>query len=90
MLAAGFAYASESPEHGVPVVALMTLVKSLTPLFSWLGFVRQELSGTYLGFELALDLSALPLLVSYFFWFFHRPRPDRFVHLIGLFGQKNK
>ena len=23
-------------------------------------------------------------------WFFHRPRPDRFVHLIGLFGQKNK
>lgn len=88
MLAAGFAYASESPEHAVPVVALMTLVKSLTPLFTWLGFLRHELSPTYLNFELLLDLSSLPLLISYFFWFFHKPRPDRFVHLIGLFGQK--
>src|SRR6185503_5930114 len=88
MLAAGFAYASESPEHAVPVISLMTLVKLLTPLFSWVGYNNHELSGVYFGFELALDLASLPFLISYFFWFFHKPRPDRFVHLIGLFGQK--
>jgi hypothetical protein len=88
MLCAGFAYAAESPEHAVPVVALMCLVKSLTPLFSWVGYNNHELSATYFSFELALDLVSLPLLISYFFWFFHRPRPNRFVHLIGLFGQK--
>jgi hypothetical protein len=88
MLAAGFAYAAENPEHGVPVVALMTLVKALTPLFSWSGYIHSELSSSYIAFELTLDCMCLPFLVSYFFWFFHKPRPDRFVHLIGLFGQK--
>ena len=88
MLCAGFAYAAESPEHAVPVVALMTLVKALTPLFSWVGFNNNDVSSTYFSYELMLDLVSLPFLISYFFWFFHKPRPDRFVHLIGLFGQK--
>jgi hypothetical protein len=88
MLCAGFAYAAESPEHAIPVVALMTLVKALTPLFSWVGFNNHDLSVTYFSFELTLDLVSLPFLISYFFWFFHTPRPDRFIHLVGLFGQK--
>lgn len=88
MLCAAFAYAAESPEHAIPVVALMTLVKALTPLFSWVGFNNHDVSQAYFSFELLLDLVSLPLLISYFFWFFHTPRPDRFVPLIGLFGQK--
>ena len=90
MLAAGFAYTAENPKNSVPVVALMTLVKSLTPLFSWVGHNSNEISTNYFSFELCLDLVSLPFLVSYFFWFFHKPRPDRFVPLIGVFGQKKK
>ena len=88
MMAAGFAYVAENPAHAVPVVALTTLVKSLMPLFAWVGYFNKELSFPHLWFELALDFLCLPVLISYFFWFYHKPRPDRFVPLIGLFGNK--
>jgi hypothetical protein len=90
MMAAGFAYSAENPGHAVPVVALMTLNKALLPLFAWVGYSAGELSWPHLVFALALDLTTLPVLISYFFWFYHKPRPDRFVPLMGLFGQKKR
>ena len=87
ILSAGFAYTAENPQHGVPVVALLTLTKALMPLFALVGFTHNELSQSHLYFELALDLRCLPLLISYFFWYYDKPRPNRFVHLIGLFGK---
>jgi hypothetical protein len=90
MMAAGLAYVAENPVHGVPVVSLIALTKSLMPLFAWVGYSAAELSFTHLRFELSLDLVTLPVLISYFFWFYHKPRPDRFVPLMGLFGNKKK
>ncbi|MES2201273.1 MAG: hypothetical protein V4498_03390 [candidate division FCPU426 bacterium] len=90
MMAAGFAYVAEDPEHSVPVVALMTLVKSLLPLFTLVGYFSRELSARHLAFEMTLDLVCLPFLISYFFWFYHRPRPESFVPMIGVFGKKNR
>lgn len=88
MMAAGFAYVAENPVHAVPVVALSTFVKSLMPLFAWVGFFNKELSYSHLVFELCLDFLSLPILISYFFWFYHKPRPDRFMPLMGLFENK--
>ncbi len=87
-MAAGFAYVAEDPEHSVPVISLMTLVKSLMPLFALVGYLNLELSRVHLALELSLDLVCLPVLISYFFWFYHRPRPENFVPLIGVFGRK--
>ncbi len=86
--ACGFAYAAERPEKAVGVMALATLTKTLMPLFAWVGYLNMELSLTHLQFELSLDLFILPFLGSFFWWYYHKPRPNRFVPLIGLFGQK--
>jgi hypothetical protein len=88
VIASALAYVAEQPEHGVPVVVLLSLVKLLMSFFSWVGLHHGELSYSHLAFELTLDFLSLPFLISYFFWFYHRPRPNRFVPYIGLFGQK--
>jgi hypothetical protein len=76
-------------EHpAVNLAALLCFIDILLPLFSVVGFYRNELSYAHLSFELGLDLSLLPFLIAYFFWYYHKPRPNRFVPLIGLFGMK--
>jgi len=76
-------------EHpAINLAALLCFIDILLPLFSVVGYYRNELSFSHLNFELGLDLSLLPFLIAYFFWYYHKPRPNRFVPLIGLFGMK--
>lgn len=88
VLASGFAYVAEQPGQGVPVVSLATLTKSLILLFSFVAYLADEIGSLYFRFVATLELGTLPFVISYFFWYYHKPRPNRFVPLIGLFGEK--
>lgn len=82
-----YAYVAERPSKSIPVVALATLVNGLLPLFALSALSRGDISASHLEFQLAVSGVMLPFLISYFFWFYHTPRPDRFMPLLGIFGE---
>lgn len=87
--ACGFGFMAERPES-VPAGYLVTLGKVLLPFFAWSAWRRGELSGMHFAFQGTIDLVLLPLLISYFFWYTHAPRPNRFMPLMGIFGESKK
>lgn len=87
--ACAFAYVAERPSKSIPVVTLATLVNLCLPLFAVHAISREDISSAHLRFQLYCSGIMLPFLVSYFFWFYHVPRPSRFMPLLGIFGEKN-
>jgi len=87
--ACGFAVVAERLES-VSVASLVTLGKVLLPFFAWSAWCRAELSAAHFTFQCVTDLAILPLLISYFFWYTHTPRPNRFMPLMGIFGESKK
>jgi hypothetical protein len=88
--ACAFAYVAERPSRSIPVTALATMVNILLPLFALNAFSRGDISGSHMQFQLCLSGVMLPFLASYFYWFYHTPRPDRFMPLLGLFGDRDR
>lgn len=86
--ACGFAYVAERPNKSIPVVSLATLVNLALPLFAVSASSRNEIGAGQLTFQLWSAGLMLPFLASYFIWFYHVPRPDRFMPLMGLFGDR--
>lgn len=86
--ACAFAYVAERPSKSIPVVSLATLVNLCLPLFALNAAWRDEISANHLAFQLWMSGVMLPFLASYFVWFYHVPRPDRFMPLMGIFGDK--
>lgn len=90
LLAAAFAYVANNTGKGVPVAALATFTKVLLPLYTYSAYHRNEIGIAHVGLDLSVDLIFLPFLIAYFLWFNHKPRPNRFVPLIGVFGSEKK
>jgi hypothetical protein len=67
---------------------LTTLVNVLLPLFALGAFSRGDISTSHLEFQLSASFLMMPFLASYFVWFYHTPRPDRFMPLLGIFGDR--
>lgn len=89
--ACAYAYVAERPNKSIPVVTLATLVNILLPLFALGGFSRNEVSASHLEFQLTESFFMMPFLISYYVWFYHTPRPDRFMPMLGFFGEhRNK
>jgi hypothetical protein len=88
--ACAFAYVAERPSKSIPVVSLATLVNLCLPLFALSAASRNEISSLHLSFQLWEAGLMLPFLASYFVWFYHVPRPDRFMPLMGIFGDSSK
>lgn len=88
--ACAYAYVAERPSKSIPVIALALLVNLCLPLFALSAFSRGEISTGHLSFQLWSAGIMLPFLASYFAWFYHVPRPNRFVPLMGLFGGRKK
>jgi hypothetical protein len=86
--ACAFIYVAERPSKSIPVVALAGLVNGCLPLFALSAFHRNEISSGHLSFQLWTAGVMLPVLLSYVVWFYHVPRPDRFMPLLGLFGDR--
>jgi hypothetical protein len=86
--ACAYAYVAERPSKSIPVVSLAALVNLCLPLFAISGASRNEISASHLSFQLWSAGVMLPFLASYFVWFYHVPRPDRFMPLMGIFGDK--
>lgn len=86
--ACAFAYVAERPSKSIPVVSLAILVNLCLPLFAVSAASRNEISTGHLLFQLWSAGIMLPFLASYFGWFYHVPRPDRFMPLMGIFGDK--
>jgi hypothetical protein len=86
--ACAYMYVAERPSKSIPVVTLAALVNACLPLFALSAYSRNEISGGHLAFQLWSAGIMLPVLGSYFFWFYHVPRPDRFMPLLGLFGDR--
>lgn len=84
--ACAYAYVAERPSKSIPVVTLALLVNLCLPLFALSAIARNEISHGHLIFQLWSSAVMLPFLASYFMWFYHVPRPDRFMPLLGLFG----
>ncbi len=82
----GFAYMAERPSKASPLVVLIGLFKLFLPLLALMGLMRGELHGNVLWFHLFNDVLWLPFLAAFFFWFYHKPRPHRFLPLMGVFG----
>jgi hypothetical protein len=85
--ACAYAYVAERPSKSIPVITLTTLVNILLPLFALGAFSRGDISASHLKFQLAASFVMMPFLASYFVWFYHTPRPDRFMPLLGIFGE---
>jgi hypothetical protein len=79
------AYIAEEPAKSVPLVALLTLFKFCLPILAFLALQRHELPVTVVKFHLFNDVIWLPFLVSFYFWFYHKPRPSRLLPFLGLF-----
>ena len=88
MQACAYGYVAERPAKSVPVVALACIVNASLPLFAFSAFSRGELGGRHLLFQLALSFVMLPFLAAYIAWFYHVPRPNRFMPLLGIFGER--
>ena len=88
MQACGYAYVAERPQKSIPVVALSLLVNACLPLFALQASTRGDIGPFMLIFQLALSGVMLPFLISYVVWFYHVPRPDRFMPLMGIFGTR--
>lgn len=86
--ACAYAYVAERPNKSIPVVSIATLVNILLPLFALSAYSRGEVSASHMQFQLAESGFMLPFLISYFAWFYHIPRPDRFMPLMGIFGER--
>jgi hypothetical protein len=86
--ACAYVYVAERPSKSIPVVALAFLVNGCLPLFAFSAFNRGEISSGHLAFQLWSSAIMLPVLISYFAWFYHVPRPDRFMPLLGIFGDR--
>jgi hypothetical protein len=79
------AYVAEEPANSVPLVALLTLFKFCLPILAFLALRRGELGMTVVWFHIVNDVIWLPFLAAYYFWFFHKPRPGRFLRFLELF-----
>ena len=88
--ACAYAYVAERPNKSIPVVSIATLVNILLPLFTLGGYSRNEVSLAHVEFQLSESGFMLPFLISYFVWFYHTPRPDRFMALLGIFGERKQ
>jgi len=84
--ACAYAYVAERPNKSIPVVTLATLVNILLPLFALSAYSRGDISASHMQFQLAASFFMMPFLISYYVWFYHTPRPDRFMPLLGIFG----
>jgi hypothetical protein len=88
MQACGYAYVAERPQKSIPVVGLAGLVNACLPLFALQAYSRADIGPFQLIFQLSVSGVMLPFLISYFVWFYHVPRPDRFMPLMGIFGER--
>ncbi|HXB98111.1 MAG TPA: hypothetical protein VNZ54_08670 [bacterium] len=88
MQACAYAYVAERPKNSIPVVALATLVNACLPLFALQAFGRSDIGARQLSLQLCMSGVMLPFLSSYFVWFYHVPRPSRFMPLLGIFGER--
>lgn len=90
MQACAFAYVAERPQKSIPILALAALVNASLPLFALQAYSRADIGPYLLALQLGVSGVVLPFLVSYFIWFYHVPRPDRFMPLMGIFGDREK
>lgn len=86
--ACAYMYVAERPAKSIPVVALASLVNLCLPLFAVSASSRNEIGTGHLIFQLWASGIMLPVLFSYIAWFYHVPRPDRFMPLLGIFGDR--
>ena len=88
MQAFAYAYVAERPQKSIPVVTLAALINACLPLFALQASSRGDI-GPYLTIlQVSVSGVMLPYLISYFLWFYHVPRPDRFMPLMGIFGER--
>ena len=90
MMACGLAYAAERPSKSLAIVVLCGLATILIPIFTGIAWWRGELSVHTAQFHGISSLFWMPIFISYIFWFFHVPRPSRFLNYMGLFGRKGQ
>ena len=90
VMACGFAYVAERPSKSIAIVSLGALAKILTPLVVFVGHWRGELPMQATAFHVISDLVLLPVIVSYFFWFYHVPRPSSFLPMMGIFSKRDE
>lgn len=88
MQACAFAYVAERPNKSIPVVALATIVNACLPLFALSANSSGSIGVRHFYFQMLMSAVMLPFLASYFAWFYHVPRPDRFMPLMGIFGER--
>lgn len=88
MQACAYAYVAERPNKSIPVVALAAIINASLPLFALNAFSRGDIGPQHIYFRMAASGVMLPFLASYFVWFYHVPRPDRFMPLMGIFGER--
>lgn len=88
MQACAYAYVAERPAKSIPVVALAAIVNASLPLFAFSAFSRGEIGHRHFVFQLTASCVMLPYLASYIAWFYHVPRPNRFMPLLGIFGER--
>jgi hypothetical protein len=88
MQACAFAYVAERPAKSIPVVALACIVNASLPLFAISAYYRNEIGQRHFVFQMAASCVLLPFLGAYIAWFYHVPRPNRFMPLLGLFGDR--
>jgi hypothetical protein len=88
MQACAYGYVAERPAKSVPVVALALIVNASLPLFALGAYSRGDIGPHHIVFQLALTGVMLPFLAAYVAWFYHVPRPNRFMPLLGIFGER--
>lgn len=88
MQACAYAYVAERPHKSIPVVALATIVNACLLLFAMDAYSRGDIGIRHHIFQATTAGVMLPFLASYFVWFYHVPRPDRFMPLMGIFGER--
>jgi hypothetical protein len=88
MQACAYAYVAERPAKSIPVVALACIVNAALPLFALSAYYRGDIGQHHIVFQLAGSCIMLPYLAAYIAWFYHVPRPNRFMPLLGIFGER--
>lgn len=88
MQACAYAYVAERPSKSIPVVALALIINACLPLFALSAYSRGDIGPQHIYFRVVASGVMLPFLASYFAWFYHVPRPDRFMPLMGIFGER--
>lgn len=88
MQACAYFYVAERPQKSMPVAALAGLINVCLPLFTLMANLRGDIGPMHFRAQIALSAGMLAFLGSYALWYYRVPRPDSFMPLLGIFGDR--